>query len=387
MKRNHLNIITGSLVLGSAMAFALASCNKALPEATPVTYPVATTSIGEYMASDTNFRLYRLASVKVGVFATLSDRTKAYTVYAPTNTAFRSIGLDSLQIVNATGSTLTTLGAIVNFHIIPGETWSSDAIPMTFPNVQLPTSLSLGSLPGTAIPFPLTTFLSRRSSGFWFNMVPGTGSPVGFTYGSLNSVTRIAIPTTAYVKNLIDADPSLSLYDSLILRADVGSTPSSSIAGILSNAGASITAFAPNNAAMKTFLSQASGGLIPPAAPDATFAAFIRTSFPVQSAQAIVYYHLLATPAGAGFVPQRVFSVNFNTTASFIKTLFNNAPGAAAHPGVSASAFFTGQVVDSIKVIGIGAGSVMATSKPAANFDRNCINGVVHVIDQVLRPQ
>ncbi|MEO5984792.1 MAG: hypothetical protein ABIP80_04760, partial [Ferruginibacter sp.] len=59
----------------------------------------------------------------------------------------------------------------------------------------------------------------------------------------------------------------------------------------------------------------------------------------------------------------------------------------SVHPGVSVQSFFTGLSVDSMKVIGLGNGGVAATSKPATTFDKHGVNGVVHLINMVLRPQ
>jgi uncharacterized surface protein with fasciclin (FAS1) repeats len=383
---NFLKHTSGKLIIGLSLVVAIMSCNKELPDAQPITFPVATSSIGEYMASDTNFRLFRLASNKVGLFPTLSDRNRVFTVYAPSNTAFRTIGFDSAQIVNASGAALSTLGFIVNYHIIPGQLFKSTNIPTTFPNVQLPTNIALGNLPGTTVPFPLTAFLSRRTTGFWFNNVPGLPTTVDFTNGSLNQISRVATPPATMVKAIINSDANLSLFDSLIVRGDSGQVDPAKFDSIMKNPGANMTVFAPNNAAIKRFISQITGGLIPAAAPDAVHAAFIRTNVPPATARGVVAYHLLATKNTVGsFVPHRVFSVNFEPTPGFYQTLVNAS--VAAHPGVSVTSFFTGQVVDSMKVIGVGAGSELATAKPPTTFDRHGVNGVVHVIDRVLRPQ
>ena len=95
----------------------------------------------------------------------------------------------------------------------------------------------------------------------------------------------------------------------------------------------------------------------------------------------IVVYHILGN---------RAFSVNLPTTAANYPTLLNGA--IAAHPGVGLQATFgpTGVTGATVK----GAANTTAsnvvinpTPAPGGTSDQHYINGVIHKIDQVLRPQ
>ena len=87
----------------------------------------------------------------------------------------------------------------------------------------------------------------------------------------------------------------------------------------------------------------------------------------------------------------RVFSVNIPTTATAVKTLLNSAGGPyALHPGVMIQATFTGPVVTAATVKGAAnttASNILISFSPPFTSDLHYVNGVIHKIDQVLRPQ
>jgi hypothetical protein len=374
------NILLSSLIVLSSIA-GLTSCNKSLPSAEPIITVQDTLSIGAYLTRDTTFKLFAQAAAKVGFFNNLNDKNLVYTVFALNNAAMRAFTpvLDSVFIANATGSSLSLLGGIVNYHVVPGILLPNNEIPTTFPNLQLPTLITIGTLPGTTVPFRLTAFPSRRASNFWYNIAPGLPNFLRYSNGVINVVTRVTVPPNALLVQLLYGDPQFTMFDSLIAKADLAQpNPALKVDSIIRNPGANLTLFAPTNTAVKAFITKATGGAIPSAAPDAVFFGFIRTSFPATSAQGIVVYHLMG---------KRAFSVNFPPTPAFFPTLLNG--GIPTHPGVNVQSFFasTGLSVDSMKVTGIGNGGLPATAKPASTFDRNGVNGVLHIIDRLLLPQ
>lgn len=98
------------------------------------------------------------------------------------------------------------------------------------------------------------------------------------------------IPTPVYPTGLgiaatIAANPNDSLYSRLIVRSGLTAT--------LNDLTKTYTIFAVDNAGMKLFVTGASGGLVPPNAPDASFSAFIAGSLPVASAAGIVQYNTI----------------------------------------------------------------------------------------------
>ncbi|MEP6615916.1 MAG: fasciclin domain-containing protein [Ginsengibacter sp.] len=381
MKKIIIKKMAKQLLVIVVLAIAFSACNKKIPDAEPILFPSSSTlTIGDVLTSDTTYSFFKAAATKVGAMTALLNASNSFTLFLPDNNAFKASGIPSIQVINALP--VATVFAIVNYHLIPGQVLPSDQIPTKFPNVQLPTALGPGSnLPGTIIPFKLSAFPSRRGTDFWYNIAPGLPSITMFSNGVINLVSKVTFPPSLTLAassgpSVIYSDSLLSIFRALIVRGDSGQPAAARIDSALKNPGANLTVFAPNNTAMKQFISAATGGLIPTAAPDAVFIGFISTSFPVLNARGITVYHILGT---------RAFSVNFAAIPAFYPTLFNL--GFPAHPGVSVQSFFTGLVVDSMKVTGFGNGGVAATSKPKSNFDKNAINGVVHVIDRVLLPQ
>ncbi|HXS57777.1 MAG TPA: fasciclin domain-containing protein, partial [Hanamia sp.] len=136
----NIKVISGAFMLLS-MASMIGSCNKALPDALPIVYPPinsSTTSIGTLINTDTTYSYYKAAATKAGMLAQLSDSTKLFTVFLPNNAAFRASGIPSVAVVNSLPP--ASLGGIVGYSIIPGNQYTSDIIPTSFPNIQLPSS-------------------------------------------------------------------------------------------------------------------------------------------------------------------------------------------------------------------------------------------------------
>jgi hypothetical protein len=85
-----------------------------------------------------------------------------------------------------------------------------------------------------------------------------------------------------------------------------------------------------------------------------------------------------------------VFSVNLSPGPSFVTTLVNSS--FAAHPGIMANATFTGPFVTNLTFTGLGTfppggAPFTGTAATAISADNHAVNGVYHVIDNVLLPQ
>ena len=394
MKKNLIFTISTLALLITMLLGSLVSCNKKLDLAQPIAYTQDTVSytLGDYISSDANYSFYKLMTVKVGIYSTLTDKTQINTVFAPNNNAIKqliafatggAVPLNSPDavfagfIINASAATVTgLLGPIVKYSIIPGISLIRDSITQSFPNIQLPTTLSAGNIPGTILPFAVTAFPSRRGSTIWYNNVPSLGQVASTGNGVLYGLFGPAIPPSQVMAQILYSDSRFTIFHAAINRGDSGQPAASQIDAALANPGANLTLFAPTNTAMKQLIFGLSGGAIPIAAPDAVFIGFINNFVSPRVAQGLVAYHFMGT---------RAFSVNFPATEAFFPTLLNRA--IPIHPGVKVQSFFTGPVVDSIKVTGVGNGGVAATSKPASNFDKNAVNGIIHIIDRVLLPQ
>ncbi|RYE16642.1 MAG: hypothetical protein EOP51_25420, partial [Sphingobacteriales bacterium] len=145
---------------------------------------------------------------------------------------------------------------------------------------------------------------------------------IGFTACNKAPEEILPVPTTPVISSARAIGDTLrlsandSLFYKIIVRGNMLST--------LHDKTKTFTLFSPNNAAVRQFVSGASGGLIPPAgAPEAQYVGFINSSLPVASAASIVQYQTL---------PQTVKAANIPTTFPNLPypTLLNPNPAASA---------------------------------------------------------
>ncbi len=398
--------------LGCGMLFII-SCNKDLPVATPIPYtPVnnSTTSIGAEISSNPSYSIFKAAATRVGALAGLSDSSKTFTVFLPDDNAFIASGIPSAAVIAALP--IETVGGIVNYAIIPGEQFTTVEIPTTFPNLQLPTALTIGVLPGTTIPFKLTTFPSKSSSFVYDNNIPVITPDLKFRNGVIHLVPGIVAPPSQLLRDALYNNPTLTYFKAAVARADSGSTGLSTFDSLLNYAATNMTVLAPNDDAFRTLIYGLVFGQVFALTGDAGIAdaqasaavaagpVFLSTSnVTTMLVKGIIAYHFLATPnASTGdFEPNiRVFSVNFppsSPTTPFFKTTLVNT-SFASHPGIKVDATFTGPIVANgdLKFTGLGTfppGGAPYSGAPATavSMDNHAVNGVYYVIDKVLLPQ
>ncbi len=409
MKNNILRTFSfSSLSVFAAYGFFLSSCNKALPNATPIIYPPVnnvTTSIGDVINSDTSYSFFQAAAEKTGQLAQLSDSNSISTVFLPNNNAFRVSGIPSIDVVNALP--ITVLGGIVGYAIIPGQQYLSSSIPASFPNIQLPSSITIGTLPGTPIDLKLSTFPSVSATGFYDNNIPVVQPDLKMRNGVIHLVAAIVAPPSELLKTAMYNNPNLTYFKAAVTRADSGQSGLNKIDSLLGYAVTNMTVLAPSDAAFQELLfGLIYGSLIqqgvPPSqagtiatalsgSPDVFSNPALYGALTAATVRGILVYHFLATDMGAGFQPNiRVFSNNFSATPTFYTTLINSV--VAAHPGILAQATFTGPFVTSLKFTGLGTfppGGAPYSGTPAnaISLDNHEVNGVYYVIDRVLLPQ
>jgi len=392
------------------MLFTIASCNKPLPDATPIVYPSLnndSTTIGSLISSDTSYSFFAAAAKKTGQLNQLGADNTEFTVFLPNNNAFRASGIPSVAAVNSLPA--QTLAGIVGYAIIPGRQFLSTAVSTSFPNEQLPTSITIGTLPGTPIPLNLTTFPSVSSTGFYDNNIPVVKSDLKMKNGVVHLVAGIVAPPPQLLKIAIYNNPDLAYFKAAVERADSGQVGLNRIDSLLGYAVTNMTVLAPNNQAFQTLLfgtiyssllqqhiDAATAGQMATSlssSPTVFSNPLLFSSLSAATVRGILFYHLLATPnpnTGSYEPNIRVFSNNFSTPSTFYKTMLNAAIG--VHPGIMAEATFTGAFVSSLKFTGLGTfppggapysgGAANAVSK-----DNNAVNGVYYVIDKVLLPQ
>lgn len=390
------------------VAGTLASCNKELPVAEPIKYPdtnpVATT-LGQEINTNADYSFYKTAVNRMGKMATLLDSSKVWTLLVPNNAAFIASGITSEAMISA--MPIANVGGIVQYSMIPGQQYTSAQVPETFPNMQLPTSVDIGVLPGTTVPLKMTVFLSKRGTSLWANTMPIVKPDNKFRNGVIQVVGGVVAPASQLLKDAMYSNPDLAYFKEAVARADSGQVGLARLDSLLGYGVTNMTVLAPNNKAFHDMLFGAVymslvGQGVPPEIAAQQAEALVSTPqvfqnpalFPVLTAatvKGLLAYHFLATSTPEGYQPNiRVFSNNFATTPTYYKTLVN--AGISVHPGLLGVATFApgSPFVADLKFTGMGggaAGPFSGAPATAVGKDKFAINGVYHVIDQVLQPQ
>lgn len=410
----QINPLKKSAVSKLSLLFAtvilIVSCNKDLAEPTPIIHPDANavnTSLGSVISADPDYSFYKAAATRVGALTMLNDSSKRFTLLLPNNNAFIASGITSVAMIGA--MPITSVGSIVQYSMIPGQQYLSTDIPASFPNVQLPTTLTIGVLPGTTVPLKMSIFLSKRDNGLWANNIPILTPDLKYRNGVIHLVAGIVAPPSRVLKAAMYSNPDLTYFKAAVARADSGASGLNKLDSLLGYGVTNMTILAPNDAAFKVLIFGSIYGYLTSQGMDPATAAATATAlaaspdvfsnpalFSVMTAatvKGILAYHFLATPnpvTGAYQPNIRAFSNNFSTTPAFYKTLVNS--GVAIHPGVMAQATFTGPFVSSLQFTGLGTfppGGTPYSDAAATTVskDNHAVNGVYHVIDKVLLPQ
>lgn len=399
-------------VMISASAIILASCNKALPDPTPIVYPDANpvaTTIGEEINTNPNYSFYKAALAKAGMSNLLTDVNSVFTVFIPSNAAFVASGIPSIAAINAMPA--ANVGALVQYSIIPGQQYLSGNFTGQ-PNTQLPTVMKIGTIPGTPLPLQNSTFITKSGVGSWLNTMPIIAFDIKFKNGVVHNLGALVSPPTAVLKDIMYANPDLAYYKAAIARADSGQVPGTtgSFDYLLSYGVTNMTVLAPNNAAFQTLIyglaysgylatrpqpytpvDYATADAMANGAVAAGPVFLASNNVTTAMVRGIMAYHFLASDKGAGYQPNiRMFSNNFPTTPGFYKTLVNSS--VAVHPGVMAQATFTGPFVSSLKFTGMGTfppggAPFSGAAANAVTKDGHGVNGVYYILDKVLLPQ
>lgn len=410
MKRSFLNY-TRQLVMLTMSAILLYACNKDNLEAVPTeTTPASGQTIAQLL-EDPSFSLLKSAVEKAGMTQALADNTAVFTLFAPDNDALTRSGISAAVIAALPA---TQIASILQYHIVGGQKITSDQIPTGFPNLQLPTQLVLAP-PSASLPpgLRMSLFPSKRATAAWANNVPLTAVDIQVANGIVHKTATVLLPPTVMLWNRIAADPNLTYLKAAVQRADETSPSPNLVAG-LSNPAANLTVFAPTDAAMQQFLigaitqaliakglpaanAQAAATALvttygttiisnPASIPDAPIfptgtgigAALAAVLTPMQVA-GIVSYHLLTN---------RAFTVNLPAVETAVSTaLAANLPGAT----VDVQAVFGATGVTAATVQGLAnatPSNIQINPVPGTGTsDQLCVNGVIHLIDQVLRPR
>jgi hypothetical protein len=417
INHNLLALVTGVLFI--------TACNKdleTLPAIPKPVYPTGATVAATLAATPSDSLFFKMVQ-RSGLLPTFADSTRTYTLFAVDNAGMKifvnaaSGGLVPLNAPDAafvsfinTNLTSATAAGIVQYNTL-GTKIAAAAIPTTFPNFPYVTQIVLDPTQ----PFVrMNTFPAKNGANAYVNNIPITGVDQQASNGIIHHTFTVVAPPTTTLKGAIAADANLTYFRAAVTRADSGQAVGLGRIDSLLNYGVTnMTVLAPNDNAFRALIfGLAFQGYLatrpqPYTAADTAVAtatgngavaagpAFLATNnVSTALVRGIVAYHVLASltaSTSSPFQPNiRVFSTNLPSSPAFVKTLVNGS--AAAHPGISARATFTGPIATAATFTGLGTfpSGGAPFSGPAANavsIDRHAVNGVFHVIDRVLLPQ
>jgi uncharacterized surface protein with fasciclin (FAS1) repeats len=419
----HINKWRKIVTVVTAAVIILSSCNKDLPVAEPIvtTSPSGSSILETIRANGATYSYLDSAIARASGFsnpagkldALLNDKSAVLTFFAPDNAAFQlSFQLLGLPTAVSTlkGFSPGRLDSILRYHLIGGQKFDATSIPATFPNnIYLQSQLILQAPSATLPPgYRMPIFPGKQGLSNFANNIPLGQTGTEVANGIIHRASLILLPPSQVLWQRIAVDPDLTYFKAAVERADDGNA-AKPLQSALSNAAANLTVLAPTNLAFQQLLTgQITSALIGMGLDSATAAAqatglastpdvfknpALASVLTPTTVTGIVVYHLLAqqtTSTTSPFQGIRVFSVNIPSTETSSFTLLNSAN--AAYPGVTLKATygFAGVIAIAVKgAANLTASNVLInpTPAPGGTSDQHYINGVLHKIDQVLRPQ
>ncbi len=176
-------------------------------------------------------------------------------------------------------------------------------------------------------------------------------------------IAKPTYPSGLGVAASLAANPNYSFYSALIARASTAPLPN--MAALLNDSTKTYTLFATDNAGMKLFITAASGGAVPPTAPDAMFLGFIGSSLPAASAAGIVQYN----------------TVGQKVTASSFGSAFANYP-LPSQIILDPTQPFVRMPIFPVK----GSPYSYVNNYPLTSTDLMAANGVIHTTYTLIQP-
>lgn len=284
---------------------------------------IGSQSIADIVINSPVHNLLEAAVIRAGFAGALSGGGD-FTVFAPTDDAFRAAGFGDVNAIN--NAPIATLQRILGYHVIGGNRFFADL----FPEVEV------GYTPLITTQF----FVTRRGASVNVNGIPVAQGNLYATNGVIHVINSVLLPPAGNIVEVAASNPNLTYLVAAVQRASQGSVD---VQRVLATTPL-LTVFAPTNQAFM----------------DAGFPTIesIRAANPGVLTN-ILTYHVLG---------QQVFS--------------NNVPNNANVPTVQGGTVRTTTNGGGVQVQ--GRGNNVASNVVAANV--NTLNGVVHVIDRVLLP-
>lgn len=305
----------GLLAVITAVAFT--SCND-----NDDVIPETGKTIVELVVETNEFSILEAAVVRAGLVETLSA-DGPFTVFAPTNDAFRAAGFAdeaSLQAVP-----VETLQSILLYHVL-----ASSATASSIPSA---TNTEIETVGGSDV------YVTKSNAGVFVNGGKVTQADVMATNGVIHGIDKVLMPPMGDVVETLAGNSDFSLLVAAVVRASQGTV---NVKEALEGDGP-LSVFAPTNQAFM----------------DAGFA----TAEAIQAADPATLTSILTYHVVAG----QVFSNSLTD-------------------GMNAATVNGGDLTFSLGGGAAVKGSGNATASKITGADMVVDNGVIHIIDQVLLP-
>ncbi len=407
----------------------LSSCNKDLPVAEPITQtPPSGSSIMETL-NDPSYSFLKAAVTRAstvtsatGILSTLlADKSKVFTFFAPDDNAFKAsltvLGLPA-DISSINFFRPGQLDTIIKYHLIGGQKYGSAQITPVSPklNLYLQSSFLL-SAPSATLPpgYRMPIFIGKQGPVLFANNIPIIQPDIAVANGIIHKVAFALLPPSQVLWQRVAADPDLTYLKAAVERADEGDA-AKSLQSALTNPAANLNVFAPTNLAFQQLLTgQITLALMAQGMDQATAAATatalastpgvftnpaLASVLTPTTVKGIVVYHIFDNMSNTAVHkdtlrprPGRTFLANFPVTPTSYRTLLTSADmPLVTFPPVMLSATFGPAGVTAATVKGAANPSasniiINPTPAPGGTSDQHYINGTLHKIDQVLRPQ
>lgn len=204
MKMKHL-LSKWPLFLAFGAVISLSSCDDDEdPGVTP------NPNIVEIAQSDTSFSILVAALQKANLVTTLSNSAANFTVFAPTNTAFRNAGITAATIAAFSPAEVTSvLTPILTYHVVAAKVNASG----------VPVSDTVKTVNGKNL------FASRNANGVFVNGVKVVTADLNASNGVVHVIGSVLIPPTKTIAQIVIDDPAnFSLLLTAVSRGGLAAT-------------------------------------------------------------------------------------------------------------------------------------------------------------------
>ena len=268
------------------MAFVVMGCDNTTPTPTSDAGVDAGTTAGtivDVATSNADFSTLVAAVTKAGLASTLSDTSKNYTVFAPTNAAFAAL-LTQLGATSLNDLSADQLKPILLYHVLSGKVDSSAALTAAQSNSKVDAiggKIQLG-LQGNSIRLDDTA-----------NVVT---ADVAASNGVIHAIDSVILPSAL---DIVTTDARFSSLAAATTAAD-GASPSPAFLATLDNntLSSKLTVFAPTNDAFTALVTALKGS-----DNGATTGISALTSFRPDQLVPVISYHVLSSPVPSKDVP------------------------------------------------------------------------------------